>query len=551
MKLIPNVCISTSAGEKRLFSLLQKVNCLSDSVGLHSLNLASHINNAEGEADFVLLVPQKGILVIEVKDHERVKYEEGKWILGSEKPKVGGPIKQAREAMYSLMEYLKSNLPTASRVPIAFIVWFTRTEFDAEKNKSIEWESWQFLDVHNLESVETSIKQVLESAINHLKSKPATKHVRPESLTPELIDEIKTLLRPRFETVLQESTLRKLRRDELGRLIADQYAVIDGMEENPRVLVTGPAGTGKTLLALEKCRRLQLEGKRTLYLCFNTFLQSEIASRNLDIEVTNVSKIIYRLSGDINGLRSQPESQKLGLPSLGFEEKYDAIVIDEAQDLFSEKYLPWLDLILKGGLANGSWFAFGDFQSQNLYSQKQEHELINKYCNNYFRFSLRHNCRNLPNIGHLTYSLVPEAPRWISFRRQDDGVDPVIRFTGASTNLASELDEAINSLKNQKYSFSDIVVLTPSKIESPKDTFSTSIFCEKFATWSTGLSGKIRFSTIHSFKGLESPCIILMELYDLVGFPDASHLKYTALTRATDRLFIIADIDSQKILERT
>ena len=106
LKLIPNTCISKSEGEKKLFYKLQSGECLNGSVALHSLNLASHVSNAEGEADFVLLIPGKGILVIEVKDHERVKFEDGKWILGNDKPKVGGPVKQAREAMYSLLEYM-------------------------------------------------------------------------------------------------------------------------------------------------------------------------------------------------------------------------------------------------------------------------------------------------------------------------------------------------------------------------------------------------------------------------------------------------------------
>lgn len=549
LKLIPNICISKSEGEKKLFYKLQSGDCLNGSVALHSLNLASHVSNAEGEADFVLLIPGKGILVIEVKDHERVKFEDGKWILGNDKPKVGGPVKQAREAMYSLLEYIRTNLPAASRVPITFLVWFTNTEFDADKNRSIEWETWQFLNIRDLDEVQTSINRVIEQSIEHLKSKPATRHVLPESLTMELVDKIVELLRPRFETVLQESTLRKMRRDEMGRLIEDQYRVIDGMEENSRVLVSGPAGTGKTLLALEKTRRLQLQGKRVLYLCFNTFLQNELASRNLDIEVLNISKLILKFAKQNTASAGLEAALSTRIHQVEITEKYDAIVIDEAQDLFSEKYLPWLDAILENGLNLGSWFAFGDFQSQNLYNAKKEHELINEYSSNFFRYSLRHNCRNLPNIGHLTHSLVPSAPKWDSFRRQDDGIDPVIRFTGARANLTRELDDAVRYLKNQRFALNDIVVLTPSKIESPKDTFCESEFSEKFSPWSSSISGKIRFSTIHAFKGLESPCVILMELYDLIGNSDATHLKYTALTRATDRLFIIADIDSQKILE--
>ena len=137
LKLIPNICISKSEGEKKLFYKLQSGDCLNGAVALHSLNLASHVSKAEGEADFVLLIPGKGILVIEVKDHERVKFEDGKWILGNDKPKVGGPVKQAREAMYSLLEYIKTNLPAASLVPVTFLVWFTNTNINLQSYRTI------------------------------------------------------------------------------------------------------------------------------------------------------------------------------------------------------------------------------------------------------------------------------------------------------------------------------------------------------------------------------------------------------------------------------
>jgi len=550
LKLIPNICISSSGGEKKIFSLLQKKDCLEGCIGLHSLNLASHVSNAEGEADFVLLIPNKGILVIEVKDHESVKFEQGKWYLGRDKPVVGGPIKQAREAMYSILEYIRSKIPEASRVPISYCVWFTRTEFNADEHESIEWESFQFLDVRNLDNVQQSINEVMNHSIRHLKSKPTTQHVLPSSLTFDLTEKIVGHLRPRFETILGESTLRKIRRDEMTRLIEDQFTAIDGMEENPRVIISGPAGTGKTLLALEKARRIQLQGKKVAYLCFNTFLQIDVASKNLDLEVWNISKLIMKLSNtESRNASNIQEIESKDPKNFPIEEIYDALIIDEAQDIFASRYFPWLDAILKGGLKNGSWFAFGDFQSQNLYNNPFESDEIEKYCDSYFRFLLRHNCRNLPNIGHLTYTLVPNAPKWTSFRRNDDGVDPMVRFTGGAADLTKELDQAVEYLRMQKFSLSDIVVLTPSKIACPSETFSKSLFADRLIPWTLGASGKIRFSTIHAFKGLESQCIILMELYDLIGNSDARFLKYTALTRATDRLFIIADIDSQRVLE--
>jgi DNA polymerase III delta prime subunit len=552
VKLIPNVCISQSEGEKILFQKFQGNAELPDVVGLHSLNLAEHPSQAEGEADFVLVVPKKGILIVEVKDHTKVAFEHGKWILGNNIPEVGGPIKQAREACYSVIDFIKSNLKEAYRVPITYCVWFTKTDF--RPPTSIEWEPWQFLNLEDLEDVAGAVNRTLDSAINNFKAKRETSFIKPELFTIDLAQAVVSVLRPKFEFLLSESALKRMRKAELIRLLDEQYEAIDGMEDNRHVLVSGPAGTGKTLLALEKLRRLNAQGKKAKFICFNTSLAAELAARNLDLDIENLSKVTYRLATESKmSFLDIKQIEEAGPNSLTDEsdfKKYDALVIDEAQDLFTPKYLPWIDFMLKGGLTEGEWYAFGDFESQNLYSTGNDLDFLKSYSPTLSRFRLKHNCRNLPLIGHLTYSIVPDAPKWKSFRRKDDGVDPVIRYTGASGWDISYLDDAIDFFRREKFSFPDIVVLTPNKISNPEMTFSNSKYANKFANWSIGNDNKIRFSTIHSFKGLESPCILLLELYELKNFPDYENLKYVALTRATDRLYIVANADTEKLLER-
>lgn len=55
----------------------------------------------------------------------------------------------------------------------------------------------------------------------------------------------------------------------LQRLSDQQQALLRGLLVNPRLHVVGPAGSGKTVLALAAAREVALAGKRTLLVCFN------------------------------------------------------------------------------------------------------------------------------------------------------------------------------------------------------------------------------------------------------------------------------------------
>jgi DNA polymerase III delta prime subunit len=443
-------------------------------------------------------------------------------------------------------------LKDAARIPITYCVWFTKSDF--KPPASIEWEDWQFLNIDDLGDVETAINRTMDAAIATFHSRKETRFINPSDFNDDMLNDVGNLLRPRFEYLLSESANRKLRKNELTKLLEDQYEVIDGMEDNQQVLVSGPAGTGKTLLALEKVRRLKSQGLKVKFLCFNTSLAAELSAKNIDLDIENISKVIYRIaqtSGQENiDIRAVEAAGPDNLGNLSTIEKFDVLVLDEAQDLFNQKYLPWISFILKNGMRDGSWFAFGDFEFQNLYSTSSSDSSMSQLGDTYMKFKLKHNCRNLPLIGHLTYSFVPEAPKWKSFRRTNDGVDPVIKYTKDSPWSSKYLDDAIDYFRSERFTYPDIVILTPNRIMNPQEMFSDSKYCEKFAPWALGNANRIRFSTIHSFKGLESPCVLLLQLYELKNMPENEDLKYTAFTRATDRLYIIADSDSEKILQK-
>src|SRR5438034_6106147 len=127
-------------------------------------------------------------------------------------------------------------------------------------------------------------------------------------------------------------------------LDAGQLAILDGLQENSRVLVEGAAGSGKTLLAREVALRLAGAGRRVLLLTFTGALARWLCecTTGEGLEVAPIRRFALDLLGRA-GIGSSAPSDASGwedvslraaadaLPRL--DAPCDAVVLDEAQDL--------------------------------------------------------------------------------------------------------------------------------------------------------------------------------------------------------------------------
>lgn len=64
--------------------------------------------------------------------------------------------------------------------------------------------------------------------------------------------------------------------DPLIYLSNEQIRASRRLAANPRTVVRGAAGTGKSVIALERARQLAANGKRVLMLCFNQLLAAHV-----------------------------------------------------------------------------------------------------------------------------------------------------------------------------------------------------------------------------------------------------------------------------------
>lgn len=184
---------------------------------------------------------------------------------------------------------------------------------------------------------------------------------------------------------------------------------------------------------------------------------------------------------------------------------------------------------------------FGDFERQMLYGQDRDQadELIRKRCGTFARGSLRVNCRNTPRVATLSHLLGRLTPNYSRVLRPDDQIEPAISYYATPSQQRNELGKALERLFKESYSGDDIVVLSP-KAGSRCAAAGATVrpWCDQLAPFETAATGQIRYTTIQSFKGLDSPAIVVTDI-EHVDNDVFSSLLYVATTRALDRLCII------------
>lgn len=555
-RMMPPYCPDDAPpGEKALYAALSSSNETSDWVVLHSLGIAEHVRQVEGEADFVILVPNKGILVVEVKSHQSIhRRADGQWKLGNDTPTSRGPFQQARESMHSLRDFLEKKHVDLRSVPMLYAVWFTGVRARTMLPEDPEWHSWQILDSEDLRCVPAAVIRTFEAGTKHLDEKIKYFSYGGTGPNAEEAERIASTLRPRFELGSVPGDRRRARRSELIAFIEEQYRALDAVAENRSILFSGPAGSGKTFLAMEAARREAAMGRRGRLLCFNNFLGKRLSADMSDVDHLTVGTFHQGLL-HLAGLPKAPDGAdrtfwerdlpERALEALVEDERlaYDFLVVDEIQDIASEPYLDVLDMMVVGGLKDGRVLFFGDFERQAIYENEHGRERLRARAPQMMSHRLFVNCRNLPRIGFQTNLLSKLEPGYQrdQFRRLDDGVDPSVLPYASGQDQSAQLIKAIRSLRDEGFELNEIVILSPLGSGSTAGTTSDPWLRQVLHPADGGprRRGQLTYGTIHAFKGLEAPAVIITDFDG--NIPNYEALLYVGLTRATDRLFVLIE----------
>lgn len=557
-----------SPGEKEVYRRLRSEPGAESWIVLHSLDLAKHPTQVAGEVDFIAIIPEKGVLFLEVKAHHKIQRTvDGLWYYGSSnKPDNRGPFKQASLAMHALREMLVKKMPHLARV----VFWSAViAPYTTLPRHTPEWHPWQVIDSIGFWSRPLSVQvlEVLEHARQHLAQCPTAVWFHPMSKEPypDECEQIADFYRPHFEAYISNRLAAEVKDRELKIYTEEQLTCLEGMEGNDRVVFAGPAGTGKTLLAIEAARRGAASGRKVLFVCFNRFLGEWLKTQMQGINMVDV-RTIHELMMVLSGCNAWDKEESSywteELPEQALESmlkhdeligRYDELVVDEAQDILRDSYLDVLDLNVQGGLGGGRWRMFGDFEKQAIYNAANlslEDFKKRRAGAGVSTYLLRVNCRNTPKIATYAKLIGGLQPYYSRIRRADDGEDASVRFYRGGNSQQEQLIEALDDLYVQGFKGDDIVILSDRADGCCASKILESPWKERIKKYgATSATGFIRYATIHSFKGMEAKAIIVTDIEGVDSQMDQA-LLYIAITRALHRLtMLISDKSKQHFLK--
>ena len=365
-----------SSAERRIFGLLKTDPDTRDWTVLHSLGLARRTTGPYGEIDFVVIIPGQGIVCLEVKGG-RISCESGVWSTVNRHGKSSAlgksPFMQARESMFALRDAITGNFgrhALESRTPIGCGIVLPDVTCPPI---TPEFERSDVIDVEDLRRpISHSIRRLARRRLREFQDRDTGVRLP----RPTEVRTISNFLRPNFERVVARAVTVRRTDSRLLGLTEEQYSRLDELEDNPRCLFEGAAGTGKTLLALEYARRASRSGAKVLLVCFNRLLGAWLQEQTEGIGVTAgtwhgaARGLILSSSVADEFLNSERESLQAGDQRALFEELYplyveyaleerseqfDVLVVDEAQDLIAQRSLDFLNRALYGGIAGGRW----------------------------------------------------------------------------------------------------------------------------------------------------------------------------------------------------
>jgi hypothetical protein len=495
----------------------------------------------EGEADFVIVDPRFGFMVIEVKGgHMFYEPSTQRWDRRGAAHSVKDPFAQAGDNLRALEKILQERSFPGGPAQMPFVraraVVFPDCDYQGTLPPGAT--NSNLFGARDLAKIGRKVEQLFQS----YPFNPS-----PQGIGQALLDKILMALSSTFR--LTPALWRELEDQErqIHRLTDEQSRILDFLGERDRATIRGVAGSGKTMLAMIRARRFADEGKSVLFVCYNSLL-AEWLERDLPESYRDLVKIrhyhklcaewVKRAGISWPNAGSNPEFWKSTAPRLFEqaldslpEDRFDAVVVDEGQD-FESGWWDGLEMVNRN-MTDGALFVFLD-PVQRIFSDSQcYYPALGE------PFTLPVNCRNTESIAKRCGQVLGENIR--TRAGTPKGRDPIRIMADTAASQATATEKQVREWLNDGLKPNQIAVVTARSAENGSLYGATRLagvaLTDDLVKWRSG--DGILLTTVGKFKGLETDAMVLTDVPDFSTYFRKEHL-YVACSRAKHLLTVIS-----------
>lgn len=519
------------------------------------LDNSSRIPLQPGEIDFVIIHPEYGLLVLEVKGGNIELRQDGSAVVhknGNVHTLKESPFTQVQRNYQNLKDlyfehpHFKRQAGERKLLPFnsGFAVVFPTHRYTWDLPPA-DGDPKIIIDADGLKNMEKSIKRAFEAwAGGSVGLPPSESDLK---FSKEVMQREFRLLPALWRTLEEQE-------EQLKRLTEEQYRLLGMLKNQRRAAIEGVAGSGKTLLAMHQVERLAkgANGLHTLFVCYNrpladwlnSQLQPELREK---VTIASYHQLCFdwckRADVTFNPHSvpkeeeqdywnyTAPERLEQATDLIPDTEKFEAIIVDEGQD-FLPTWWHSLEKAFSSVVPDPYFYVFFD-PRQNLFVDNPSLP-----ANLGTTFVLQTNCRNTQQIARHCSDII-EAP--IDMHpNSPQGSAPI-------QHSAKNLDEAIRLAVKQVGQWvtpsggnlrpDQIAVLTGPGTDNKQwpGQVGNTPFVEDLDQWRAG-KGILR-CTWRRFKGLEADALVLAEnLRKDLSRAD----RYVATSRAKHLLTVVS-----------
>ena len=520
---------------------------------IHSLpwiGLSPGGRRRDGETDFLIFHHNQGLLAVEVKGG-RILFDPlpGNWFSidrsGAKHP-IRDPFQQATQEKHAALKHLRGSrqwraarLKTVSAGHGVLLA-------DVDDASSLTSLAEAPPDIVGARSCLQHCEQWLIGLAQFWRGKDSHSPPLGEigmSVVREVFCEPRDV-RPLVAYEIAEEEIMRI------RLTEQQARLLRALGDRQRASVCGGAGTGKTLLAVQKARELSHQGNKTLLVCYNQMLSAHLRyglRETAHLTTASYHQLCRRQVNAVAGetgrdliqeaKRAYPDRDlynchlpyALATSTEILPERFDAIVVDEGQDFREDFWLP-LEMLLS---RSDSMFLIFYDHNQRFRMRSSSFPIVDP------PFLLTTNCRNTRHIHGSAYRFF-SGPDTDPPEIEGYPLSPLCAPTVPAQ--AKHIASAVTTLLTRhQVTPRDVAVLV---MGTPKAFYYEELQSHQLpkpGSWSTETTPTdegVRLDTVRRFKGLEAAFVFLWgpETADPDTYEES---LYVGMSRAKSRLVVV------------